>query len=176
MWYSFVIPLLLFIRYWMYRAEKYLYFLIDFCYFANFVCLAQIFIFPHNETFFYVNFMFSNGPLLWAIVAWRNRLISFFFSFLFLSFFFFFEPFFLNYFFFLLKKNSLVFHSIDKMTSIFVHVFPGALMFCLRWYLISYFIFIFIFTDSYLIGKGTQLTKMKLIVSLKKFHSPKFFY
>eukprot|EP00871_Galdieria_phlegrea_P001300 jgi/Galph1/2170/GphlegSOOS_G858.1 len=33
-----------------------------------------------------------------------------------------------------LWRNSLVFHSLDKMTSIFIHVFPPLVTFCLRWY------------------------------------------
>lgn len=31
-------------------------------------------------------------------------------------------------------RNSLVFHDIDKITSIFIHAFPGMLVFCMRWY------------------------------------------
>jgi len=31
-------------------------------------------------------------------------------------------------------RNSLVFHSLDKITSIFVHALPALLLFCTRWY------------------------------------------
>lgn len=43
----------------------------------------------------------SNGPLLIAIVAWRN---------------------------------SLVFHDLDKLTSVFIHLFPALVTFAMRWY------------------------------------------
>lgn len=31
-------------------------------------------------------------------------------------------------------RNSLVFHSVDKITSVFVHTLPALLLFCIRWY------------------------------------------
>ncbi|GJQ13922.1 hypothetical protein GpartN1_g5713.t1 [Galdieria partita] len=34
----------------------------------------------------------------------------------------------------LLWRNSLVFHSLDKMTSLFIHSFPPLVSYCLRWY------------------------------------------
>jgi hypothetical protein len=30
-------------------------------------------------------------------------------------------------------RNSLVFHSMDKMTSMFIHIFPAIVLFCRRW-------------------------------------------
>ncbi|KAK2173068.1 hypothetical protein NP493_905g00056 [Ridgeia piscesae] len=33
-----------------------------------------------------------------------------------------------------LFRNSLVFHSVDKMTSIYIHVLPAYLMYSIRWY------------------------------------------
>ncbi|EME29347.1 uncharacterized protein Gasu_31770 [Galdieria sulphuraria] len=33
-----------------------------------------------------------------------------------------------------LWRNSLVFHSLDKMTSLFIHSFPPLVTYCLRWY------------------------------------------
>ncbi|CAO3698865.1 unnamed protein product [Rhizopus stolonifer] len=30
-------------------------------------------------------------------------------------------------------RNSLVFHSLDKVTSVFIHIFPPLVMYCLRW-------------------------------------------
>lgn len=84
----------------MYRAEKWLYFLIDFCYFANLTCILG-FLLPKNVVLLQINFTFATGPLAWAIVAWRN---------------------------------SLVFHSIDKITSVYIHAFPLLLTFCIRWF------------------------------------------
>ncbi|EOD38364.1 hypothetical protein EMIHUDRAFT_55825, partial [Emiliania huxleyi CCMP1516] len=31
-------------------------------------------------------------------------------------------------------RNSLVFHSLDKITSVFIHALPALLLFCTRWY------------------------------------------
>ena len=31
-------------------------------------------------------------------------------------------------------RNSLVFHSLDKITSVFIHALPATLLFCIRWY------------------------------------------
>jgi hypothetical protein len=33
-----------------------------------------------------------------------------------------------------LWRNSLVFHSLDKVTSVYIHFFPSLLMFCWRWF------------------------------------------
>ncbi len=34
-------------------------------------------------------------------------------------------------------KNSAVFHSLDKMTSLFIHIIPALLSFTQRWYVID---------------------------------------
>jgi len=101
LWYSVVIPPLLVVRYIEFRAAKWLYFLIDFCYFGTFLCLLGIHVLPTSHTLFLINFAFANGPLAWAVVAWLN---------------------------------SLVFHSVDKVTSVTIHLFPAALMYCRRWH------------------------------------------
>jgi len=31
-------------------------------------------------------------------------------------------------------RNSLVFHDLDKLTSVFIHIFPPLVTFCMRWY------------------------------------------
>jgi len=100
-WYSVLIPVLLVIRYEIYHAAKWGYFLLDFCYAVQAMCLAQIFLFPANVTLFQINFAFSNGPLIWALLVWRN---------------------------------GFVLHSLDKMTSVSIHLLPAFLTFCLRWY------------------------------------------
>lgn len=32
-------------------------------------------------------------------------------------------------------QNSLVFHDIDKLTSLFIHIYPPLVVFCERWYI-----------------------------------------
>jgi hypothetical protein len=107
-WFLLIIPFLILKRYTDYKSNNWLYFLLDFCYFANILCFAQIFMIvcgndlsTYGKLFFQINFMFTNGPLAWAIVTWRN---------------------------------SFVFHSVDKITSVYIHLFPAFLLFCTRWY------------------------------------------
>ncbi|KAJ4456649.1 putative transmembrane protein [Paratrimastix pyriformis] len=95
-----IIPLLIY-RFINYRRRQLQYFLIDLCYFANAILMAYVVFFPTCPILFQVCFVFSNGPLIWAIPAWHN---------------------------------SLVFHDIDKITSLFVHAFPTLVTFCLRWF------------------------------------------
>lgn len=78
-------------RVYAYRKEKFGYFLLDFCYFANLLLILYLWWLPEDALFFQVVFAFSNGPLGMAVLAWRN---------------------------------SLVFHSLDKVTSLFMHIEP----------------------------------------------------
>ncbi|CAM9784705.1 unnamed protein product, partial [Sphacelaria rigidula] len=55
---------------------------------------------PHDCRLQKIIFMYSMGPLCWAVPLWRN---------------------------------SLVFHDVDKMTSCYIHLFPGWLSLTLRW-------------------------------------------
>lgn len=82
-----------------YRHIQYHYFLFDLCYFVNVLCLVYIWVFPTSQLLFMSIFALSNGPLAWAIVAWRN---------------------------------SMVFHSVDKITSILIHLGPPILCASLR--------------------------------------------
>eukprot|EP00906_Rhabdomonas_costata_P036245 RCo050887 len=100
-WYCLMIPTLVVLRYYMYVNQKYQYFLLDFCYFAQVSTLLNIFILPESAFFWKVNYVLAHGPLLWAIPAWRN---------------------------------SFVFHSLDKVTSLFIHGFPPLLCYCARWH------------------------------------------
>eukprot|EP01006_Ploeotia_vitrea_P023356 TRINITY_DN55799_c0_g1_i1.p1 TRINITY_DN55799_c0_g1~~TRINITY_DN55799_c0_g1_i1.p1 ORF type:complete len:327 (-),score=31.41 TRINITY_DN55799_c0_g1_i1:619-1599(-) len=84
-----------------YWWQRYIYFMLDFCYFANLIVLLTFFVFSNNLMLFKVSFAMTTGPLLFAIIAWRN---------------------------------SLVFHSIDKMTSIFIHITPTITIFHWRWW------------------------------------------
>ena len=92
---------LLVLRAYIYSSLGWQYFLIDFCYWSNAACLAQLFLFPASERLFLVNFLHTTGPLAMAIPTWRN---------------------------------SLVFHSLDKVTSVFIHMLPPLLAFSMRWY------------------------------------------
>lgn len=91
-------------RVYLYKRARFHYFLLDFCYFANVMLLAYLHFFPQYGKLFVAVFIFSNGPLAWAIVTWRN---------------------------------SLVFHSLDKITSLFIHIDPPITTFVLRWWISS---------------------------------------
>jgi len=63
-------------------------------------CYVFCSFFPTSPALFKINFASAHGPLLWAILTWRN---------------------------------SLVFHDFDKVTSVFIHIFPPLVTFCIRW-------------------------------------------
>ncbi|KAL3764863.1 hypothetical protein ACHAW5_008479 [Stephanodiscus triporus] len=96
---ALLIPLMT-ARYVMYRADLQHYFMYDFCYFAQIMMVLHVYKYPSNAQLEKALFSISNGPLLLAIVMWRN---------------------------------SIVFHSFDKMTSMFIHLLPSLVTFCRRW-------------------------------------------
>lgn len=100
-WYTFLILPLMVARYFAYHQIKFHYFMLDFCYFVQVLVVLSIYVFKDNAEFFQIVFSMSNGPLLIALVMW---------------------------------KNSLVFHDLDKTTSVFIHLFPALVTFCMRWY------------------------------------------
>jgi len=109
LFYLFTFSLLIILRYFMYHAVKYHYFLIDFCYFLNASTALQSLVCSDISdegtcsTWLKANFMLSHGPISMAILAWQN---------------------------------SLVFHSLDKMTSFFIHIMPTLLNYIIRWNII----------------------------------------
>ncbi|KAK5577566.1 hypothetical protein RB653_002509 [Dictyostelium firmibasis] len=84
----------------LYKRKKLHYFLFDFCYFANLMLLFFIFGLPDRQWYFITCFCIANGPLLGAVIPYRN---------------------------------SMVFHSLDKATSVIVHIFPSLVTYSLRW-------------------------------------------
>eukprot|EP00698_Gefionella_okellyi_P002272 TRINITY_DN1207_c0_g1_i2.p1 TRINITY_DN1207_c0_g1~~TRINITY_DN1207_c0_g1_i2.p1 ORF type:complete len:354 (+),score=70.39 TRINITY_DN1207_c0_g1_i2:34-1062(+) len=100
-WYMIFICPLLTLRYLIYYRNKWHYFMLDFCYFVQGVLLFNIIFYPNSPHLFQLVFTFSHGPLLWALIVWRN---------------------------------SLVFHDLDKITSVFIHTMPGVVAFSMRWW------------------------------------------
>ncbi|KAI8903591.1 hypothetical protein EDD86DRAFT_214822 [Gorgonomyces haynaldii] len=92
---------LIVVRYFLYRKKSWHYFLADLCYFTNFLTVLLLFVFPDNQVLYNAVFGLANGPVAWAIYAWRN---------------------------------ALVFHSLDKMTSIIIHIAPAIALYCVRWF------------------------------------------
>eukprot|EP00158_Paraphelidium_tribonemae_P005527 Partr_v1_DN27389_c1_g1_i2_m46634 putative Conserved hypothetical protein len=83
-----------------YHSLKWHYFLFDACYFVNGMLVVWLFLMPHQRQLYSAVWALANGPIAWAILAWRN---------------------------------SLVFHSLDKVTSLFIHMAPPLVLFTLRW-------------------------------------------
>ena len=100
-WFAVTITLLLGYRIHSYTQKRWGFFMFDFCYFCTLTALVNVTLLPASTVAWQVNFVFANGPLMVAVLAWRN---------------------------------SLVFHSLDKMTSIFIHILPAILTFLVRWY------------------------------------------
>jgi len=103
-WYYYImIGMLLANRFYTYSQDNYQLFMLDFCYFINLSVITQTWLFPDNIGWYKANYILCMGPLMCAIIVW---------------------------------KNSLVFHSLDKLTSFFIHAFPPLTMHLLRWGLI----------------------------------------
>mmetsp|Transcript_11365 Transcript_11365/g.22214 ORF Transcript_11365/g.22214 Transcript_11365/m.22214 type:complete len:497 (-) Transcript_11365:124-1614(-) len=62
-------------RVYMYGKMNMQYFLYDYCYLTNLLCVINALVQPNNAFFWQINFVAANGPLMWAIVAWRNSLV-----------------------------------------------------------------------------------------------------
>ncbi|KAF2075254.1 hypothetical protein CYY_003430 [Polysphondylium violaceum] len=88
------------VRIFLYKRKKQHYFLFDFCYYANMLLLVYIHVAPQSETLFKICFCLNSGPLLGAVIPYRN---------------------------------SMVFHSLDKATSVLIHIFPSLVMYSTRW-------------------------------------------
>eukprot|EP00566_Odontella_aurita_P012427 CAMPEP_0113581328 /NCGR_PEP_ID=MMETSP0015_2-20120614/31223_1 /TAXON_ID=2838 /ORGANISM="Odontella" /LENGTH=481 /DNA_ID=CAMNT_0000485727 /DNA_START=138 /DNA_END=1583 /DNA_ORIENTATION=+ /assembly_acc=CAM_ASM_000160 len=99
-YYVSIVSIMMLLRLYMYARNKWIYFLLDFCYFANASCFISVLFLPDNAWLWRLNYSVSNGVLLAAVLAWRN---------------------------------SLVFHSLDKVTSIAIHILPGFLTYLERW-------------------------------------------
>lgn len=74
-WFGFIIPVLLIARYYYYSLLKFHYFMYDFCYFVNILSVVAMYTYDILPSLFRVCFVFTNGPLLWAVVIWRNSLV-----------------------------------------------------------------------------------------------------
>jgi len=103
LYYYVIMAILLLWRFVTYSKDKYQLFMLDFCYFVNFSVALQTAFFPANLNWFKANYILCMGPLMFAIIVW---------------------------------KNSLVFHSLDKLTSFFLHAFPPLTVHLFRWGLI----------------------------------------
>jgi len=103
LYYYAIMSMLMVWRLITYSKDKYQLFMLDFCYFVNLSVAVQTAFFPTNINWYKANYILCMGPLMFAIIVW---------------------------------KNSLVFHSLDKLTSFFLHALPPLTVHLLRWGLI----------------------------------------
>lgn len=73
---SFLLQLMA-VRYIMYRNANVQFFMLDYCYYAQVLSLATLWLFPTSRVLFLIAFVAANGPLTWAVLAWKNSLVSF---------------------------------------------------------------------------------------------------
>ncbi|KAL9644908.1 hypothetical protein ABK040_005388 [Willaertia magna] len=74
-WYLCWSAILLPYRFWYFRSLGWHYFLLDFCYLANAATLFYLFLYPTSPHLFLLTFANNSGPVLFAIVFWRNSLV-----------------------------------------------------------------------------------------------------
>lgn len=74
-WFSVVIPILMYSRLKHFRRKGWHYFLLDFCYFTILSTFVHLYFTPHSLLLFRIIFIYANGPLTWAIVLWRSSFV-----------------------------------------------------------------------------------------------------
>lgn len=74
-WHSPKTVLLIFLRWLDFRKKKQHYLLFDFCYWANFLLLLYVWVFPENSLLFQIAFLCSVGPLSWSVLAFNQAMI-----------------------------------------------------------------------------------------------------
>ena len=100
LWFWVKLFLLIGMKYALYRRLKFQVYMVDFCYAVCFSLYLQLNLFPDDLRWFKMNYVMANGPLLVALVLWRN---------------------------------SLVFHSFDRLSSFSLHFGPALLCHQVRW-------------------------------------------
>lgn len=99
-YYSVKYTSLILIRTCRYYHKKWYLYLVDFCYYSNLITLAFLHYYAPNSRCFNVVFMFSFGPLIFAIPIFRN---------------------------------SLVLHSLDRITSTVLHFSAPLACYVVKW-------------------------------------------
>ncbi|EGG24108.1 transmembrane protein [Cavenderia fasciculata] len=107
LWYTVLIFPLMAIRFIMYHRAKYHYFMLDFCYLCQ--VLLLFYLFGHQ----YLLGDTKSSSLFKLVFALSNGPLAWGT---------------------IVWRNSLVFHDVDKLTSVFIHLCPPIVTFCLRWY------------------------------------------
>ena len=75
MFYCFLAPTMIFIRFVDYKPKKYHYFLLDFCYYGSAIVWLFVGFFPSSPLFYRLAFLYSSGALAVSTAAFENALI-----------------------------------------------------------------------------------------------------
>eukprot|EP01094_Clydonella_sp_ATCC50884_P001256 TRINITY_DN1093_c0_g1_i1.p1 TRINITY_DN1093_c0_g1~~TRINITY_DN1093_c0_g1_i1.p1 ORF type:complete len:440 (-),score=125.65 TRINITY_DN1093_c0_g1_i1:189-1406(-) len=67
--------LLMVFRFISYHKAKFHYFILDYCYYNCMLCIFFLFYYPQSELLFQIVFAMSNGPVIWSIYMWKNKLV-----------------------------------------------------------------------------------------------------
>ncbi|KAJ8432527.1 hypothetical protein Cgig2_030319 [Carnegiea gigantea] len=102
------------LRWIYYRYKKWHYYLLDFCYYANTIFLVTLLMYPRNEKLFMVCFSFAEVKSLdahysrsgWMVIMLHYNLGPLAWA-------------------IIVWRCSLVFNSIDKITSVLIHLLPA---------------------------------------------------
>lgn len=73
--YTWMLVVLLAIRFFVYRFKGLHYYLLEFCYYGNLMFLFHLWFYPQSETLYLVCFAFSMGPLAFATIVLNNSLV-----------------------------------------------------------------------------------------------------
>ena len=120
-WICILVPPLTIVRFWIYRQKKMHYFMIDWCYVNNTMVVLHILVFNDSALYFQVCTgaearlyqLRIDSFLVFQVLFWlSNGPLA---------------PAIIMW------RNSLVFHSLDKITSIAIHILPTLYTLCFRW-------------------------------------------
>ncbi|GMH35426.1 hypothetical protein BSKO_03294 [Bryopsis sp. KO-2023] len=99
--YSVQAVALLGLRWAYFKSEKMHYYMFDFCYAANVLLLAYVWVWPKSNFLKKVLFAYNTGPLALSVPVFGN---------------------------------SLVYHSLNELTGLFIHWYPMLVTYTIRWY------------------------------------------
>ena len=73
--YASIIPMMILLRWYVWRGTGDHYYVADFCYYASTVIWIFVVLYPKNKDMYHVSFHFSNGILAVSTIAFGNALI-----------------------------------------------------------------------------------------------------
>ena len=75
LYHSITISILVFGKWLYYKSLGWHYYMSDFCYYANFLLVIYLNVYPKNDDLFKSLFFFANGNIAIAVGAFRNQMV-----------------------------------------------------------------------------------------------------